>query len=293
MKEYSFQATGTVWTIIVDTDCVSEDHFIHLREYSLAFERIYSRFIETSMIGDINSRQSNAITSQRYEISEELLKLLNFGAELKELTHGYFDINVGSILEGYGYDKTYSFTENVEVRLKTRGNWKIDDQVLICEGLVSLDLGAYGKGYLIGLLAEELRKRGYEHFLIDGGRDFWGSTKRSGEAWVIALEHPHDEKLAIGEYLIKNSALACSGTMHRKRGDFHHLINPMDHAPSQLVEAVFVSHSDPMIADGVSTALFVTPKQKYAQLLSSYKPEYCIVFSDGSIEKSSSFVLFE
>ena len=285
MQEYTFAATGTIWTLLVDSDEVPDSHFSHIKEYALSFERTYSRFLETSLIGEINSKQSE-------QVNEEFAQMLAFGFKLKQISEGYFDINVGSILEGYGYDNEYSFKLNEDKRLRSRGIWEIKDLMLSCEGLVHLDLGAYGKGFLIGLIAQELRRLGYLFFLVDGGRDFYGSSKSGGEGWRIALEHPQDPLLAIGEYVLKDYALACSGVLHRRRNDFHHLINPMEHRPVKDIVEVFVAHNDPMIADGVSTALFVSPKSVRENIVREFKPGYCIVYSDGTFEKSEEFRLF-
>lgn len=292
MQEYSFQATGTVWHISIDADYVPEEFFVQLREHAFAFERTYSRFIKTSVIGLINREQSERQSERRYAISEEMVMLLSFGRELQELTEGYFDINVASILEGYGYDQSYSFEPNDARRMEVRGLWKVEGLELVCSGLVHLDFGAYGKGYLIGLLAEEIKKQGYQFCLVDGGRDFWGSSKRDGSPWKIALEHPKDATLAIGELELKNKALACSGVMHRKTDNFHHLINPHEHRPTEEVLASFVHCENPMIADGLSTAFFVSPISLHRNILRKYSPEYCVIYQDGRLEKSEGFPLY-
>lgn len=316
MKQFSFEATGTLWTILVDQE-FELSVFEAIRECAEEFEMKFSRFKETSEIGRINSavvtplkngihleaknNQNSSTNNQiitNYQssmikelaVSDELAEMLVFGKELQKISDGYFDVNVASVLEGHGYDREYSFRRNEELLKRVRGEWSVERSKvkgqrskLNANGLVRLDLGSFGKGRLIDLIADLLRGRGISYFLVDGGRDFYGTSKADGSAWMIGLEHPFDAMLAIGEFPLKNCALACSGISQRKVKDFHHFMDTKTNKPVAEPVGVFVSAESAMVADGVSTAMVVSPVDYVSPLHEEYDISYCVVYRSGEI----------
>lgn len=285
MQEFSFEATGTKWGILVDED-VPEGLFAELVTEAARFESLYSRFKDDSIIGRINA-VGKLGEEQRVEVSSELGEMLKFGKELQELTKGAFDLNVAGLLEGYGYDASYAFELKKDLIEKERGSWNLEElypQVFLwTKGYVSLDLGAFGKGRLIDKLADRLLERGIRHYLVDGGRDFRGTVKRDDSAWRIALEHPFDANLAIGEFELKNCALACSGISQRKVKEFHHFMDLETRAPISQPVGVFVSAESAMMADGVGTAIAVTRGACLSELRDKFEFDYTLVREDGGL----------
>jgi thiamine biosynthesis lipoprotein len=170
---------------------------------------------------------------------------------------------------------------------KERGSWNVEElyaQIFLwTKGYVSLDLGAFGKGRLIDKLADRLLERGIRHYLVDGGRDFRGTVKRDDSAWRIALEHPFDANLAIGEFELKNCALACSGISQRKVKEFHHFMDLEKRAPISQPVGVFVSAKNAMIADGVGTAIAVTRGVCVPKLRNKFEFDYTLVREGGGL----------
>lgn len=285
MQELNFEATGTKWSVLVDGN-VPEGVVAELLAEASRFESLYSRFKDDSMIGKINA-VGKIGKEQRVEVSVELAEMLRLGKELQGLTEGAFDLNVAGLLEGYGYDARYAFEVKQEMIDRERGAWNVEElnakTFLWTKGYVSLDLGAFGKGKLIDKLVERLLERGVRHYLVDGGRDFRGTEKSDGSAWRIALEHPFNAKLAIGEFELKKCALACSGISQRKVNDFHHFMDIEKKVPVKQPVGVFVRAKSAMVADGVGTAIAVTRDACVSKLKEKFDFDFALVRQDGGL----------
>lgn len=286
--EFSLEALGTHWTILVEDAVVSSDLRRELTTTIQDFDSTYSRFKPGSFLSQLNQLQ----TDKPQTIPRDLQVMLAFGYQLYQATHGLFDPNVTSWEAAYGYDQSYTFAaalSDAPVDLPTKGTWELVQGKLLKHGAVQLDLGAFGKGYLIDLLAQQLQDAGITHFLIDGGRDFWGSSKADGSAWQIALEHPTDSTAALGVAPLYNQALAASSSFHRRVGNFHHLLNGQTGQPVAEIASVFVTAKTAMKADGLSTAIFTSTPEIWQELQSTFEFEYVVLTADMHILHSQQF----
>jgi thiamine biosynthesis lipoprotein len=123
-----------------------------------------------------------------------------------------------------------------------------------------VDLGGYGKGWLIDKLANDLKEHSIDHFLVNGGGDMYATSDASGEAIAIYLEHPTE----VGKYLIetklKNQGFAASSPFKRrwKSGDktYTHVV-----AISDVPEiATFVKADTATDADAFATVAMLWPE---------------------------------
>lgn len=285
MDELRLDALGTNWSIVVDDDVLEPSLRRILSKQIHDFDEEYSRFKPESPLSHLNTLD----TSVPIPISQELETMLSFGLQLSYLTDGLFDANVANWEKAYGYDETYSFKDPSEVTLPNKGTFSIHDHHLLKKGTVALDLGAFGKGFLIDLLATTLRHHHKKHFLVDGGRDFFATSKADGSAWIIGLEHPTDPSLAIGIVPLKNAGFAASNSFHRKVGTFHHILNGQNGKPTTGLASVFTIAKSAMEADGLSTAIFVTSEHFWPQLHQHFEFEYLSVTPSLLITRSQKF----
>jgi thiamine biosynthesis lipoprotein len=70
---------------------------------------------------------------------------------------------------------------------------------------------------------------------------------------------------------------------------YHHIIDPDTLFPSIYWRSVTVSCGDSGLADALSTALFLLPREEGQQLLDSFGAEAMWVAADGTIYYSSGF----
>lgn len=197
---------------------------------------------------------------------------------------------------------------------------------LITRGPVSLDFGACGKGYAVDLIAALLRdggcndernterntERNADHhagsnanraadraLVIDAGGDLLVHLGQSPDQPVplrVALEHPSDSTQAVGVAEIMDGALCASAPSRRYWGEqagmrLHHLLNAIDGMPADSVAAAWAyvpqqAASPCATADGLATALFVTPPDR---LRARFRFECAFIDADGMLHASRDF----
>jgi len=249
-----FESLGTHWWIEILDDASDS------RVEKLILERIhrfhddYSRFIPESFIGRLNSEK------RLKNPPEELVSMLQFARQMFEVSQGIFNISVASTLGQLGYGKANS---DSKIDLALWNNIELSSNEITIPAGVELDLGGFGKGWIIDEIGKILRENNRPFFVVNGGGDILVS---SPEPIELALEHPLDPTQMIGTTRITNGALGVSSTKKRiwKQGDntYHHIIDPRLDAPSTSdIASTYVRADTALIADTMATILLIDPSQ--------------------------------
>ncbi len=281
----TFEGLGTHWKLQVFDKTLRERRKIEQSIVKVVseFEKDYSRFDANSWTGRLNS------TLEIINPPQELFDMISYALECAEISENHFNIAAGGRLEDIGYDQTYSLRKKRTLRKIV----PLADAVTLGKGSIrlkegsSLDLGGFGKGWLIDKIAVKLNELGVPHYIVDGGGDIYargnGQNNRS-----IPLEDPFQEKKIIGNIKLGNGSVASSSPKHRTWPDIktgkslHHLVNPKSEATIEDVAAVFTHAKTATNADTASTCLFVSPRTLHSQIKEHFSVSYCIVYSDRS-----------
>jgi thiamine biosynthesis lipoprotein len=257
------------------------------------FEQNYSRFIEASLLSQLNKTRVLDYPSQ------EMKDLINIALDYYDLSKGSFNPAIGSILENRGYDKDYSFKRHSES--ETVHNFSnlisISDDVIKLNGESNLDFGGFGKGYLIDKLAKSLVKEfKLQDFMINGGGDIlvFGDQKKE-----ILLENPFKSGYSFLSIDLQNQALGSSSNTKRKWKDqqtgqeFAHIINPKDLDQVSKVGS-FVIASDALTADILATLVCIhcDDLSEIERLKQIKDFEYLIIDENEKITASKGFDKF-
>ncbi|MCH8518821.1 FAD:protein FMN transferase [Candidatus Gracilibacteria bacterium] len=273
--KYSRNLLGTRCSIeILDCDFSMKDI-----ETSFAlienFEKNYSRFLRGNILSKLNKEKKHSLT-------KELKVLIEIGVKLGDISKGYFDITILPYLEnaGYGIEQ-----ERLEENIGYKHIILSESEVQL-ENSVSIEFGAYGKGYILDRVYNYLREK-YAHFILDFGGDIKVMGKRE-----IHLENPGEDKKYYGVIELENASIASSNGLKRKFGnEEHHLINIKNGKSSNDVYTVFCCHSKGVFADGFATVLSVSPKKVTQDILKRVPGlEALIVYADGSQLRSGRFI---
>jgi thiamine biosynthesis lipoprotein len=258
---FTFEAIGThFWIEIFDE--ISETKLKaaqgRLELLSSTFNEQYSRFRPDSQISILN-RERVLLNP-----SEECRTLLTYGKELYLKSEATFNFLTGHLQEAQGYDATYSFTPNESIK-KTICNPLTDIDISkekITLHCGNVDLGGYGKGWLIDKLKDDLLKHDIKHFLINGGGDMYATSTASDEAISVYLEHPTEAGKYLAETNIRNQGFAASSPFKRqwKHGDstYSHIISEAD----VLKLATFVKAPTATLADVFGTVSLLVTEEK-------------------------------
>jgi FAD:protein FMN transferase len=279
---YRFDAIGTAWSIdsadALDGDTLQR---IHLRIE--VFDRFWSRFRDDSIVHTMST------TPGSYPLPAEARALFDFYAELYEASHGRVTPLVGSALEHWGYDRTYSLSPRPGLP-QALPSWSaalsVVDNTLVIPRPIVLDIGAAGKGLLVDLVSDILIEDGHIEFVVDASGDLRRHTM-GDTVERVGLENPHNPALAIGVAEIGNHALAGSGTQRRRWGEgLHHVLDGVTGLPTTGVSASWVIAPSAMVADGLATALLIVEPET---IESRWAHPWAIMLDNGQVRYSENF----
>jgi thiamine biosynthesis lipoprotein len=240
-------------------------------------ERLLSRFDKRSEI----SRLNRAAGLGRIKISGETYALLSKAQEISRLSGGAFDITVGPLISLWDYKHAKSVPGEAAVTnalsLVDFSGLLLDDKdmtaALLKPGQM-IDLGGVGKGYASDRAMDIFRSRGIASaFTNIGGNVSTLGSKPDGTAWQVGIRHPRQEDRLLGAISVSGQSVVTSGDYERFFTDRqgvrrHHLLNPLTGYPAQSgLVSVTVIHKSAILADALSTAIFVSGMEKGLALL--------------------------
>jgi FAD:protein FMN transferase len=262
-------ALGTTWLVElfdeVSLEKADETHGL-IRLFLSDFEATYSRFKPDSTISRLNA------TGELTTPDEATIQLLTLGQQLYRDTSGIFNMLVGEHLVARGYDADYSFMPKVEpssIPSPLEAISITPKRITLNAG--QIDLGGYGKGYLIDRLTELLKEHGFKHFLINGGGDMY-ATSDHGTPITIYLEHPSVPGTYIAKTTLKDQGFAASST-HKRRWkvsgqEYSHIVDTSTKkAPSADDFGIYVKAPHAVTADAWSTTLLISPPEHHTEAL--------------------------
>lgn len=281
-------ALGTVWwiEIFADLDDKKLEAVVDgLQFFINTFENKYSRFKSDSLITKLNT---TGILENPDLMTIEILK---YGQDLYKQTDGLFNFLIGEILENRGYDANYSF--NLKETKLSIPNPLTDleitkDKIVLKSGRV--DLGGFGKGYLVDLLVKELQQTYHlPYFLINGGGDIY-ATSNNESPIEIYLEHPMQTGTYIGKTTLLNQGFAASSPHKRqwkiKNKIYTHIVNTSqkdntdDVAKDVEIDGTYVKAKTVAKADAFATVFLLTQEDQTHELAKANKLAICLAHTN-------------
>ncbi len=154
-----------------------------------------------------------------------------------------------------------------------------NETVYFRDPMLKLDVGAVGKGFAARAVSAALESEGIDSYILSiGGNITCGSAPKDGrDAWKVAVKSADPSKTD-GEFLyLTNTSCATSGDYYRayeyNGQTYSHIIDPETLSPADAVASVTAIHSDPAVADLLSTALFIAGEDEGRPLAESFGAE--------------------
>lgn len=256
MVQHSFQALGTTWWIeLFDEKNDTSLHFAFGEVEALVqtFEANYSRFKSNSKLSKLN--QTGLFTSPDAEWRD----ILTLGQALYSKTNGAFNMLTGDTLSNRGYNADYTFVAKDTPEIFHNPLTAIsvtDEMITLNQGLV--DIGGYGKGYLIDRVQELLLSLDFKYFLINGGGDIYATSQHDFPI-AIYLEHPLEPGTYIGQTSLYHQSFAASSPFKRqwvhKEQTYTHIVSKDTLEPlASFVKATTAAEADAF----ATTALLIS-----------------------------------
>lgn len=278
MKTFAFSALGTKWSIGVDEEIFSDESKKAILDRVALFESRFSRF---RMDSEVN-RFREAVAGT-YEISEQFALLLTRADMLRQLTLGVYDPAVGGLLEHAGYDATYRLEADREVETFQLPRWSLEGHSLTLDGPAVFDFGGIGKGFCIDLVASILEQQSHRYYLVEGGGDMYGTTKRDGSPYRVALEWPGKPGMAFGIVTLSRQAVAVSDSFRRRWQQWHHIVDPHTKKPIEAIVGCAGLAPSAFGADSMTSALFLAPPEQHAVISEELDAQYVVFRSGGTV----------
>lgn len=268
----SIEALDTHWWIEI-FDNISREKaqttYDGLRFTIKHFDEQYSHFRHKSTISNLND------SGFLLEPDHMTIDLLQYGLNLYHQTNGVFNFLVGETSEKKDYSTPYTFTpndESVNIPDPTQVLSITQEKILLAHGHV--DIGGYGKGYLIDMLAYEL-KNTYQisEFLINAGGDMYATTK-DGQPVKIQLEHPTDSDVVLADTSLCNEGFAASTTSKRHLESIHmahhHVVDSKTGESHNNALGIYIKAPKAAMADAWATTLLISSPANHALTLQKH-----------------------
>ena len=296
----------------------SEQHGLFaLDEAEAVFKRVHmlmSRFDEDSDIYRIN----NASPGEKpVKVDAETFALIKIAIEYCAQSGGAFDIGIGAASDLWGFGSSNDDApdyikqppdEDLLAEAVAAGGYKkiiLDENEYTVDtpaGLI-IDLGGIAKGYATQSVADALKELGIDSAVINAGGNVYVlgekpeyASSDSAKLWKVGIRHPRperdDELLAVVS--LTDKSIVTSGDYERyfeyEGTRYHHILDPSTGNPAGESISATVIADDSVLADYLSTALFVLGAQKGLELVALYPgAEAIIVAPDMTVASSPGF----
>ena len=283
------QIFGTTYHITYQSD--KDLHREILQRLQLV-DQTFSTFNDESIISKINRNEP-------VKLNQMFIEVFDLAKTVSKDTHGAFDITVAPLVNvwGFGFKSGTPPTKAVIDSLRHLTGYEkvklIGSKVRKQDPRIMLDCSAIAKGYGSDVVAQYLRSRDVENFMIEIGGEIvvqGNSDKRL--PWKIGVTKPTDDSTQVNNELqtvlnLSNTAMATSGNYRRfyyKNGKkYAHTIDPKTGYPVQhnILSATVLANTCAK-ADAYATSFMVLGLEKTQQVL-QHHPDLMVylIYADG------------
>lgn len=283
------QIFGTTYHITYQSD--KDLHREILQRLQLV-DQTFSTFNDESIISKINRNEP-------VKLNQMFIEVFDLAKTVSKDTHGAFDITVAPLVNvwGFGFKSGTPPTKAVIDSLRHLTGYEkvklIGSKMRKQDPRIMLDCSAIAKGYGSDVVAQYLRSRDVENFMIEIGGEIvvqGNSDKRL--PWKIGVTKPTDDSTQVNNELqtvlnVSNTAMATSGNYRRfyyKNGKkYAHTINPKTGYPVQhnILSATVLANTCAK-ADAYATSFMVLGLEKTQQVL-QHHPDLMVylIYADG------------
>jgi FAD:protein FMN transferase len=204
-------------------------------------------------------------------VSADVRAALHTARQISEWTGGKFDVTFGALSDVWKFDQDQDNTIPDPAAIRARlplidyRQIEIDDAagtVFLKRRGMRIHLGGIGKGYAVERAMAMLRRAGLRDFMIQAGGDLYVGGKKDGRPWRLGINDPRGPAgRSFATIDLSDGTFSTSGDYARafmKDGvRYHHILDPADGQPARGCRSVTIVADSPLLADGLSTGVFV------------------------------------
>ncbi len=236
---------------------------------------------ETSEVSRIN-------TAGGGEVSEDTAVILQEAMEVYQRTEGLFDVSIYPLMELWGFPSQEYHVPTREELLEVLS--LVDASKIAFDGTYikllegqRIDFGGIAKGYTSARVMDVFQEYGIHSGMVTlGGNVQVLNKKLDGSKWQVAIRDPEHEGKILGVLGVENQAVITSGGYERyfeEDGETYiHILNPRTGYPADkdLISVTVISE-DGMLADALSTSLYLMGREEAVSYWERYGEEFEMV----------------
>lgn len=227
------------------------------------------------------SRLSRAAADSTVNVSPLLRTCLSRSLQLHEQSGGAFDPTAESLMRLWGFYRRKGILPSVaalDSALADLGQWRMQGNpacVVKEKPGTQFDLGGIAKGLAVDLAVARLRKAGLKDGLLDLGGNLYCMGGAPGrENWRVGIRNPRNRDELFATVTISEASVATSGSYERfvtiDGHRYGHIMNPATGRPAEGLLSATVIADEGILADGLSTTLFVLGPDAALGFLAKY-----------------------
>ena len=233
-------------------------------DIAVAIENKASRTLPQSEVFAFNQAKES------YTFSDDMTAILTQALAMCEATGGAYDITVTPLCDLWNVKEGGPRPDEEAIAAALD---KVSYQKLTLSGntltkadpALAIDLGSAAKGYALGKMQTYLEEAGAVAILNFGGNVALVGKKADGSPWKVSLRDPFSNGTK-GKLALASGIVSVAGDSERYFEEngvrYHHILSPFDGYPARGVHSVAVVAEDALLADLLSTALFVMGEEK-------------------------------
>ncbi len=299
--DYSIFAFGTLIDItIYDTDRQLADSAFN--QLQLLFDKNHLDWSPWTN-GDLAALNKKLGTQSIITVPAHLIPIIETSIRLSQQSNNLYNPAIGKLINLWQFhkyqDEDIRPPDDAEIKNLIKKNpqmsdlsFNADKQLINTNPAVSLNFGAFAKGYAIDLGIKHLQKLGIHNAVINAGGDLSVIGQHGDRAWNVGIRHPRKNNILASVEVKDNESVFTSGDYERfytyQTKRFHHILDPRTGYPTGDAQSVTVIHPDAGHADAAATALFVAGSNNWQAIAKNMKIRHVMLIdADGNIHLSS------
>ncbi|MBC7852293.1 MAG: FAD:protein FMN transferase [Pirellulaceae bacterium] len=228
-----------------------------------------------------------------------LVEVLTTAQELAENSSGKFDVTIQPLWklhESAARDGRTPSAAEIAAAVELvdwRGLKVSTSHIQLARPGMAVTLNGIAQGYAADRAKAALQKHGIEHALINTGELTALGSKSSGHPWRVGIQHPRVDDAYIALADLDGRCLATSGDYATTFGndrDRHHILDPDTGASAAGFASVSIAAPSGLLADGLSTAVFVLgPKEGERLVKQTAGTDLLGVLENGRLLRTAGF----